>query len=181
MSYREPVCGKCSNSNNERWISFDISQLTRRLLHKMKSTCKTMATVNLTITVKTRKPFSLINKFQNPLPHSLEVLPLPPSSTLKCTPGETRCCKEEAVVSFKKSEALSRIILYPYVFRTAYCRGTCEDGLHNGACCVPTKARSLSVLFRDGDIIQANILPNVVVQECGCRYNVWDIGLIHLK
>lgn len=162
--YHGLLHGQYYDPNDERRISFDVSELTERVLRNVKEVCKTMDTAQLTIGVKARKCSSSKDKIQNP-PY-LEISPIPPSTPLQCTPGETRCCMQTMAVILKE---IASNILVPIRYRTGYCRGRCEGSPHNGPCCVPTKTSPLSVLYFKQGIIRKKVLNDVVVKECGCR------------
>ena len=154
-------------SKGKRWNSFDISHVTKNVLGNVKDVCKVMDTVKLIITAKILKCSSLGETIQNLPKPFLEILPVSLSTPLECASGETRCCRQVTTVSLKR---LASNILYPQSLQAFYCRGTCEDTPHKSFCCVPTKTTPRSVLFFDRKgHIALNVLPDVVVEQCGCR------------
>ncbi len=165
--YREHVHGRFYDSKDGRWVSFDVSQLIEKVLRNVKDVCKSMDTEKLTVTVNTLKCSSPEEEIQNPRQAYLEILPIAPSTPLECTPGETRCCRQATIVPLAQ---LVPNIIVPRNVRAFYCRGTCDGGLRNGPCCVPTKTMPLTVLsIQQGRSIVKSDISRALVEQCGCR------------
>ena len=170
--YYELLHGKYYDSNDKRQISFDISPLTGRVLRNAMGVCEDIDTAKIAIKVNACNRSSENDEIQRVRNAYLEILPgilrISPSTSLECTPGETRCCRQKATVKIRDLGGKAHNVIQPLAFRSAYCKGTCKGGPKNGLCCVPTKTIPLSVLYL-GQSLEVKVLRNVVVSACGCR------------
>ena len=107
--------------------------------------------------------------------------------TLECGATVTECCRAPLLVNFSSPEfKWNDWIIQPKSYQANYCKGTCNSsGLtvpiygHSSVvqrakpkiktCCTPKKFSSINLLYYDDDgMIYKKMVPNMVVEECGC-------------
>ncbi|XP_029450760.1 inhibin beta B chain-like [Rhinatrema bivittatum] len=113
--------------------------------------------------------------------------------SLNCDQNAKLCCRKDYYVDFRDL-GWNDWIIKPEGYQINYCMGTCPmhiagapgmaaafhtavfnlikaNNIHTtvSSCCVPTKRRSLSLLYfdRDSNIVKTDI-PEMIVEACGC-------------
>jgi growth differentiation factor 10 len=98
------------------------------------------------------------------------------------------CNKKNLIINFK--EIGWDWIISPISFNAYFCAGDCSDfsdssslrtsmmlsfmtryknfKRQNSFCCVPTKKRSMLVIYRDNSTVKVMLMPNMIVEKCVC-------------
>ncbi|CAH1775313.1 unnamed protein product [Owenia fusiformis] len=191
--HRGKVVGTQETDLEYGWVQIDMKHTVHRWMSKSKyprtievscKTCRRNSGSPIEIDGD-HKPF-IVTYLRENRHHRRER-----SAAINCSPGETRCCKQELYISFEEA-GWHDWIISPRGYFVNYCTGSCGRGTlslkyqyHShlikdfaeaknrppslNMCCNPSKLSSKSLTYTDHDntVITAQ-LPNFAVDACGC-------------